>query len=93
MPLLTPGDLSSRWEDRGLGFGFSGRATTALCGGEDGSRREELRPGGSKKGGWEHTQHDRESKMEIPVDGGQEAKTEVLAKCNTVHLSTLMYVE
>ena len=45
---------------------FSGRATTAPCGGEDGSRREKLQHRGSKEGDWVYTGPKPGSEMEIP---------------------------
>ena len=49
------------------GFGFSGRATTAPCRGEEGSRKKKCNSPDHKDSSWYYTQLEWGSKMEIPV--------------------------
>ncbi len=44
---------------------LSGRARTAHCGSENGSRRKNA-IAGSKEGGWVYTKNDSASEMEVP---------------------------
>ena len=52
------------------GFGFSGRATTAPCGGENGAGRKERKLQDHRMAGGCILNTTRDSKMEIPVCSG-----------------------